>query len=166
MSTHGFFFRKLEVEATLYLFEHYAIKTYWIVKVQLHAVQFLLSCLIDDWRRAVASSVYIGSNSTSEQVRSTVVPLVYTTRHQSWVWFRMLVSDQIDALAALPLGEEPLYSLHRRMGGRQSRSGRCGGGVNLSIDWESNSDSIVVHLVALLLYLSGCLECSTLYEGW
>jgi hypothetical protein len=105
------------------------------------------------------------SNSISEQLRSTLVPLVYTARHQYWVWVQMLVSDQIDALAALPLGKEPLYSLHRRLGGRQSRSGHCGGGINLSIDWEPNSDSIVVYLVALLLYLSGCLGCSTLYEG-
>jgi len=30
-----------------------------------------------------------------------------------------MVSDQIDTLAALPLGKEPLYSLHRRLGGRQ-----------------------------------------------
>jgi hypothetical protein len=64
------------------LIEHYAIKMYWIVKVQLHAVKFLLSSLIDDWRQIVASSVYIGSNSICEQVRSTVVSLVYTTHHQ------------------------------------------------------------------------------------
>jgi hypothetical protein len=106
------------------------------------------------------------SNSISEQLRSTLVPLVYTTRHQYWVWVQMLISDQIDVLAALTLGKETLYSLHRRLGGRQSRSGHCGGGISLSIDWEPNSDSIVVHFVVLLLYLSGCLGCSTLYEGW
>jgi hypothetical protein len=36
------------------------------------------------------------------------------------------MSDQLYAPAALPLGEDPLYPLDRRLGGRQSRSGLCG----------------------------------------
>jgi hypothetical protein len=45
----------------------------------------------------------------------------------------MEVSGQLQALAALPLGETASrYPLDRRMGGPQSRSGRCGDENNLS----------------------------------
>jgi hypothetical protein len=45
----------------------------------------------------------------------------------------MEVSDQIHALAALPQGKSPRYSLDRRLDGPQSRSGRG--------DEEKNSQS-------------------------
>jgi hypothetical protein len=38
----------------------------------------------------------------------------------------MEVSGQIHASAALPPGKDPQYPLDRRLGGPQSRSGRCG----------------------------------------
>jgi hypothetical protein len=38
----------------------------------------------------------------------------------------MEVSGQLHALAYLPPGKEPLVTLDRRLGGPQSRSGRCG----------------------------------------
>jgi hypothetical protein len=36
------------------------------------------------------------------------------------------MSGQFDASAALPRGKSPWYTLDRRLGGRQSRYGRCG----------------------------------------
>jgi len=38
----------------------------------------------------------------------------------------MEVSDELHASAALPEGKSPWYSLDRRLGGPQSRSGRGG----------------------------------------
>jgi hypothetical protein len=38
----------------------------------------------------------------------------------------MEVSGQFHAPAALPQGKSPLYPLDRRLGGLESRSGRCG----------------------------------------
>jgi hypothetical protein len=38
----------------------------------------------------------------------------------------MEVSDQLHASAALSPGENPWYPLGRKLGGPQSRSGRCG----------------------------------------
>jgi hypothetical protein len=39
---------------------------------------------------------------------------------------KWIVSGQLHAPAALPLGDSPRYPLDRRLGGLQSRFGRCG----------------------------------------
>jgi hypothetical protein len=44
----------------------------------------------------------------------------------------MEVSGQCHAPTALPLGIETRYPLDTRLGGSQSRSGRCGGEKNLA----------------------------------
>jgi hypothetical protein len=38
----------------------------------------------------------------------------------------MEVSGQLHAPAAMPRGKNPRYSLYRRLGGPQNRSGHCG----------------------------------------
>jgi hypothetical protein len=38
----------------------------------------------------------------------------------------MVVNGKLHASAALPRGKSPKYPLDRRLGGTQSRSGRCG----------------------------------------
>jgi hypothetical protein len=49
-----------------------------------------------------------------------IAPLILWPRHY------MEVGDQFHAPAALPPGKEPLVPIDRRLGGPQSRSGRCG----------------------------------------
>jgi hypothetical protein len=43
----------------------------------------------------------------------------------------MDVSSQLHAPTALPPGKEPCYPLDRRLGGPESRSGRCDEGSNI-----------------------------------
>jgi hypothetical protein len=45
----------------------------------------------------------------------------------------MEVCDQLHAPVALPPRKEPLYPLDMRLGGPQSRSGRCGEEKDLSL---------------------------------
>jgi hypothetical protein len=49
-----------------------------------------------------------------------IAPLILWPRHY------MEVSGQLHAPAALPQGKSPCYSLYRRLGGPESRSGRGG----------------------------------------
>jgi hypothetical protein len=49
-----------------------------------------------------------------------IVPLIL------WPWYWMEVSGQLHAPAALPQGKSPWYTLDRRLGGPQSRSGLGG----------------------------------------
>jgi hypothetical protein len=56
------------------------------------------------------------------------------------------VSGQLHAPAALPPGNHPRYPLERRLGGPQSRSGRCGEENNLALSgiepWPSSSTEL------------------------
>jgi hypothetical protein len=60
----------------------------------------------------------------------------------------MEVSDQLHASAALPPEKLPWYPLNRRLGGLQSRSGRCGEERNLALPGiEILEEKINVHLM-------------------
>jgi hypothetical protein len=60
----------------------------------------------------------------------------------------MEVSGQIHAPAALPPGKSPWYSLDRRLGGPQSRSGHGGDEKNSQARRESNPRTPIAQLVA------------------
>jgi hypothetical protein len=57
----------------------------------------------------------------------------------------MEVSCQLHAPAALPLGKSPWYSLDRRLGGPQSRSGR--GGVEKNIQPMPALEPLIIQAV-------------------
>jgi hypothetical protein len=69
----------------------------------------------------------------------------------------MEVSGQLHTLANLPPGKEPRYPLDRRLGGPQSRFGRCGEENILALPeiepgpYSQYSDTILTELTRLLL---------------
>jgi hypothetical protein len=68
----------------------------------------------------------------------------------------MKVSEQIHAPATLTWGKSLLYSLDRKLGGLQSRSG-CGGELKNPCHWcESNPGSPTRNLITTLTELPGC----------